>query len=122
MNVTYEKPTNLVGALTARLDGTLNALTADELWESASQRTDEGIRFVVFDLTKVTILTSAGIGVLVRLYTRLNDREGGLAIYGCNPRIREIITIVMLDKILNVCDTEDEAWEAIKQTLETAAT
>ena len=122
MNVTYEKLTNLVGALTARLDGTLNALTADELWESASQRTDEGIRFVVFDLTKVTILTSAGIGVLVRLYTRLNDREGGLAIYGCNPRIREIITIVMLDKILNVCDTEDEAWEAIKQTLETAAT
>jgi len=122
MQVTYDRPPDHEGALIARLDGTLNALTSDELWESASQQTDEGTRFVVFDFTKVAMLTSAGIGILVRLYTRLNDREGGLAIYGCNPKIREIITIVMLDKILNVCDTEDQAWEAIKQALETAET
>lgn len=122
MQVTYDRPPDHDGALIIRLDGTLNALTADELWESVSQRIDEETRLFVVDFTKVIMLTSAGIGILVRLYTRLKDREGVLAIYGCNPKIREIITIVMLDKILNVCDTEDQAWEAIKQALETAAT
>ena len=122
MQVTYDRPPKHDGALIIRLGGTLNVLTADELWESASQQIDEETRFFVLDFTKVAMLTSAGIGILVRLYTRLKEREGGLAIYGCNPRIREIITIVMLDKILNVCDTEDQAWEAIKQALEIAAT
>ena len=77
-------------------------------------------RFVVLDLTKVTILTSAGIGVLIRLFTRLKGYQGGLAVYGCNAKIREIFTIVMVDGILKVCDTEGQAWEAIKNRSEPA--
>ncbi len=114
MNITYEKPPEVEGALIARLDGSLNALTADQLWETASKQVDQGARIVVLDFTKITMLTSAGIGILVRLYTRLNDREGSLAVFGCSPKIREIIAIVMLEQILHVCNSEDQAWEATK--------
>ena len=38
MNVTYDRPPEHDGALIARLDGTLNALTADELWEAIASR------------------------------------------------------------------------------------
>lgn len=122
MQVNYEHPAERPGALIVHLDGTLNALTADQLWESISQKIEEEGRLVVFDFTEVSMLTSAGIGILVRLYTRLKDREGGLAVFGCSAKIREIIAIVMLEKILNVCDDEDQAWEAIKETPETATT
>ncbi len=122
MHVTYETPTGREGALIAHLSGVFNADAAEQLWESASQLFDEETRFVVFDFTRVTILTSAGIGILVRLYTRLKVYEGGLAVFGCSSKVREIFTIVMLDAVLHVCDSEDQAWKAIKQALETAAT
>ena len=83
------------------------------LWESASQLVDRTTRFLVFDFTKITMMTSAGIGTLVRLHTRLQGLGGGLAIYGCSSRVREIFSIVMLDKILAVHDTESEACRVL---------
>lgn len=118
MHISYETPPELEGGLIVRLDGALNALTADQLWETSSQLIDEKTRFVVVDFTKLSILTSAGIGILVRLYTRIKSLEGGLAVYGGSAKIRDVITIVMLDKILHVCDDEDQAWEAIREALE----
>ena len=122
MQVNYERPPGHPGALIARLSGAVNALEANQLWESVSQQLDDETRFVIFDFTKVTMLTSAGIGILVRLYTRLKDREGSLAIFGCSSKIREIFTIVMLDEVLKVSDSEDQAWDAIRETHETATT
>ena len=114
MQVIFEKPEGRDNALVARLSGAVNALTAGELWELISGQLDDEIRFVVLDLTGVTMLTSNGIGILVRLYTRLNALEGGVAVYGCNSKIREIFTIVMLHEVLKVRDTEAEAWQALE--------
>lgn len=114
MHVTYETPTGREGALIAHLSGVFNADAAGQLWESASQLVNEETRFVVFDFTRVTILTSAGIGILIRLYTRLKFYKGGLAVFGCSSKILEIFTIVMVEEILNVRDTEAEAWAAIE--------
>ena len=100
-------------ALIARCSGALDALGADQLWESASPLIDVETRFVVFDFGRLTMLTSAGLGILVRLYTRANGFGGGLAIFGCNDKIREVISIVQLDKIFPVRDSETEAWTAV---------
>ena len=114
MNVTYEPSTTLEGALIAHLGGTFDANAAIELWETVSQRVDDETRFVVFDFSEITILTSAGIGILVRLFTRLKSYGGGLAIFGCNSKVREVFSIVMLDTILKVCETDEEAWESLR--------
>ncbi len=116
MHVTYETPAGREGALVAHLSGVFNEDAAGQLWESASQLVDEETRFVVFDFTRVTILTSAGIGILVRLYTRLKVYQGRLAVFGCSSKVREIFSIVMLEQILHVCDSETEAWEKIGTT------
>ena len=113
MQVTYETPPERSGALIARCGGALNALAADQLWESASQLIGDDTRMIVLDFGRVTMLTSAGLGMLVRLYTRVNGLGGGLAIFGCNDKIRQVIAIVMLDTLLKVRDTESEAWQAL---------
>ena len=122
MQLTFENHPEVESALIVHLAGSLNVDGATVLWESASQLVDHTTRSLIFDFTKITMMTSDGIGTLVRLHTRLQGLGGGLAIYGCSSKVREIFSIVMLDKILNVCDTEDQAWEAIKQAQETAAT
>ena len=114
MKVTYEHRPDRPGALIAHLRGSIDPVGAIMFWESASQLVDDETRFVVFDFSGVTMLTSAGLGTLVRLYTRLQGHGGGLAIFGCGDKIREIINIVMLTEILKVRDTEDQAWAALE--------
>ena len=90
MQVNFERPPGRREVLIGRLGGAVNALAADQLWQSTTQQLEDETRFVVFDFSEVTMLTSAGIGILVRLYTRLKDRGGGLAVFGCSGKIREI--------------------------------
>ncbi len=117
MHVSYESPPDVEGGLIIHLAGSLDVHGAAMLWETASQLVDQETRFIVVDFTKVSILTSAGIGILIRLFTRLKGYEGGLAVFGCGSKIREIFTIVMVDQILKVRDNEDQAWEAIERTV-----
>lgn len=114
MIATYERPTDHPGSLVVHLSGAFKALAADKLWDAISQQIDEETCRVVLDFTGVSLVASAGLGILVRLYTRLQGLGGGLAVYGCNEKIRGVIHIVMLTDLLNVCDTEADAWAAVE--------
>jgi anti-anti-sigma factor len=114
MQMTFEPSKDHPGALIGRLSGTFDIVAADEFWNEASRLVDPETRYVVFDLTDLSIMTSAGLGILVRLYARLKDYGGGMAIFGCIPKVHETFSIVMIDTVLNVSDTETEAWQAIQ--------
>ena len=113
MQITFEHPSDHPGALLGRLAGTFDIIAADEFWNAVSQRVSPDTRHVVFDLSELSIMTSAGLGILVRLYARLKDSGGGLAIFGCSPKVHETFAIVQIDGILKVCATEAEAWQSI---------
>jgi anti-anti-sigma factor len=114
MQMTFETPKEHPGALIGRLSGSFDIVAADEFWKTVSQRVDTETSYVVFDLTDLAIMTSAGLGILVRLYARLKDYGGGLAIFGCSPKVHETFSIVMVDSVLNVSDTEADAWAALE--------
>ncbi len=114
MQLAYEVDSEIAGALVVRLGGSLEVNGAAKLWEMASEQANEETRYFLFDLTDVNIVTSAGIGVLVRLLVRLRGFGGAIAIYGCNDKIREVFTIVQLDGILQVCDSEQAARQKLK--------
>lgn len=109
MQVVFEPDRELVDGLVVRLQGAVDVVTADRLWELVSERIDRGVRFFLFDFSGVTIVTSAGIGMLVRLLIRLRGRGGSVAVFGCNDHICEVFEIVLLKEILHVSGSEDEA-------------
>jgi len=113
MQLAHEVDPEIEGALVLRLGGALEVNGAAQLWEMASECAGDDARFFLFDLSDVHIVTSAGIGVLVRLLVRLRGFGGAIAIYGCNEKIREVFTIVQLDGILGVCDSEEEARQKL---------
>ena len=114
MKLSYEPDPKIADGLVVRLAGNLEINGATQLWDDVSTRADEDTRFFIFDFTNVPIVTSAGIGTLVRLYVRLQGFGGSLAICGCSDKICEIFSIVMLKDILQVCDTEEEARARLK--------
>ena len=113
MQMTFETPKDHPDALVGRLSGTFDIVAADEFWKTVSKLVTRDTPYVVFDLTDLSLMPSAGLGILVRLYARLKDYGGGLAIHGCRPKVHETFAIVMVDTILNVSDTEDQAWKAL---------
>lgn len=114
MQVVFEPDHEMDDALVVRIQGRVDVVSAGRLWESASERTGAGVRFFLFDFSKVTIVTSAGIGMLVRLLIRLRGQGGTLAVFGCNEHICEVFEIVLLKEILHVSGSEDEAREKLR--------
>ena len=114
MEVVFEPDNEIDDALVARLQGAVDVVTADRLWELASERVDRSVRFFLFDFSGVTIVTSAGIGMLVRLLIRLKGRGGTIAVFGCNDHICEVFDIVLLKEILHVSGSEDEARRCLR--------
>jgi len=115
MKLTFEPDPAIPDGLVVRLSGNLDVNSATHLWDDVSTRAGEETRFFIFDFTDVPIVTSAGIGTLVRLLVRLRGYGGAVAICGCSDKIREVFSIVMLEDILQVCDSEDEAREKLAQ-------
>lgn len=89
--------------------GTFDAVGADLLWERAAAVLNEEVPSLLVDLTGVELIASAGIGTLVRLLHRVQKLDGRLVAFGANPRVRQVIDVVMLGDILGMCDTIEEA-------------
>ena len=115
MNLSFDPDQSIPDGLVVRLSGNLDINSASQLWDEVSDRAGEETRFFIFDFTNVPIVTSAGIGTLVRLLVRLRGYGGAVAICGCSDKIREVFSIVMLDDILQVCDSEEAAREKLAQ-------
>jgi anti-sigma B factor antagonist/stage II sporulation protein AA (anti-sigma F factor antagonist) len=93
----------------ASLFGHLNEDGTERVWQATSSLLDEGHPSLVVDLGQVDLLTSAGLGTLVRLHHRVHKLGGRIALFGASSRVRDVIDIVMLTDILNLCATMDEA-------------
>lgn len=115
MQLSFEPDPQIPDGLIVRLSGNLEINGATKLWETVSTRVGENARFFLFDFSDVLIITSAGIGTLVRFLVRLRGLGGATAIFGCSDKICEVFEIVMLKDILLVCDSEEEARERLQR-------
>lgn len=86
--------------LTVTLVGELNTLSAPEL-EQAVKDDLKSIDTIIFDMTDLTYITSAGLRILLVAQQELDDR-GGVIICGLRPEIREVIEITGFDTILTI--------------------
>jgi anti-anti-sigma factor len=117
MKLSYEPDPTITGGLVVRLSGKLEVNGAAQLWDEVSGRAGEDARFFIFDFSDVHIITSAGIGTLVRFFVRLRGFGGAVAIFGCSDKVCEVFEIVMLKDVLQVCNSEEEARARLRQTV-----
>lgn len=114
-DVSFEQDPELENVLLVRLAGPLEVASVDKVWNRITEQTSGGRSYLLFDFSKVPIVTSAGIGMLVRALIRLQNRGGSLAVFGCDDKICEVFKIVMLKQILNVSDSVDAARDALRE-------
>lgn len=67
---------------------------------------------IVFNLTELENMYSAGIGILANCFTKARDADKTLCICGLKPIIHRTLTITGIEPVLKSYDTEAEALAA----------
>lgn len=70
----------------------------------------------VLDIREVTFIDSAGLGLLVRLLSRVRASAGDLKLCGAGPNVEQALTVTRLKSVLGTYATENDAIAAFYQT------
>src|SRR5215218_1392911 len=97
MEFYYHELDRSVLILTA--DGGLNADSADDFVRQLEGLIDAGVKRMIIDCSRLTYISSYGIGVLVRLHTRLAKRGGNVKLAALQSIILKALNTVRLGKM-----------------------
>lgn len=87
--------------LDVSIEGRLDAVTSPELEEKLMPALD-GIKTLVFDLTKLSVISSAGLRVLLSALKVMDSSGGTLTIKNASEDVRKVFRLTGFLEVLNV--------------------
>ena len=69
------------------------------------------IPLVVVDLSRVAIVPSLALGLLVQMASKCRAREQKLKLAGVQPPVRQVFSITRLDRVFQFADSVEAALE-----------
>ncbi|MCX6688511.1 MAG: STAS domain-containing protein, partial [Methanoregula sp.] len=106
MDIRYEKPGS---APVFVLDGRIDSAGSIQLDNAIKTRLQAADRFVVFDMTHVSYMSSAGIRVFSMLERVLRQKNGHLFLCALQPSVAKVLEITGFQRVFSVCATTAEA-------------
>jgi len=91
--------------IVGRIDGT----TTNRLDQAIATVMDGGNRRIIFDLTEVDYVSSAGLRTILMAAKRANAGGGCIALFGLQPAVEEIMTTSGFTSIVELCASESDA-------------
>lgn len=70
---------------------------------------EKKINNIVIDLKNVSMITSLGIGGIIRALRTVRDQKGEMKLSGVNISVKKVLEITKLSEIIEIFDTADEA-------------
>ena len=71
---------------------------------------------LIIDFCNVQFLSSAVLGLLIRVSKKIYEQDGQLRLCNINPKIHEIFKVTRLTKIFDIYKDMDSAAEGLSQT------
>ena len=96
MTINVERDFEIV---TLEITGRLDTTTAPNL-ESVINEIPEDTKELIFDMTGVEYISSAGIRVLLGAYKKMSTNQGAMRIEKANDMVREVFEMAGLLKML----------------------
>src|SRR5689334_25348062 len=98
----------IVARLQAKMmdDHVLKALARSIDEASAS---DPGVTLVIVDMSRVAIVPSLALGLLLQISNKCSARQQRLKLVGVQPQIRKVFAITKLDRVFQFADAVDAA-------------
>lgn len=90
----------------AVLDGTVIEAIGKLLYPLVDE---QAIKKAVFDMSRVRMLSSQMLGVLITFEKKMATIHGQFVICGLRPELQKVFRITQLDKVFKFAEKEDEA-------------
>ena len=90
-------------------DEALKTLT--RLIDEASGAAGGGVQLVVIELSKVMLLPSMALGLLVQISNKCKSREQRLKLAGVQPQVRQVFSVTRLDRVFQFADSVEAAMQ-----------
>ncbi len=74
----------------------------DELREAITDFIEQGNKKLILDLSRVSIINSAGIGALISAYTNFSKSGGDVVLTGVNKSVKNVFIITKLSEIFDI--------------------
>jgi anti-sigma B factor antagonist len=97
------------GTVVLVVHGDADLHVAPELRDRLTRTIDEGATALVVDLSDVAFVDSMGLGVLLGATKRMRAAGGHLRLVVARPEVRRIFEITLLDRVLEIDATREEA-------------
>ena len=89
-------------AVTLTLRGSLDGETCTLLDREVVLALNEPVNTMIFDMTGVDFVTSAGIGTIMKAKTSLARKKAELAMIGVQPQVQKVFEIIRVLPMLQV--------------------
>ena len=90
------------------LSGQLDSDAAPALDKQIQKALGDGANIIILDMASLKMITSAGVGVVMKTQTSLAKRGGELMMLNMQPQIKKVFEIVRLLPTLQVFDNTQE--------------
>ncbi len=98
-----------------RLEGRLDASSSPELESKLNEQIGQNRLKILVDFSRLDYLSSAGMRLLLSTTKKLKAKEGKLMLVSINDEVMEIIKMAGFERILQIFNTEKEAFDSLKQ-------
>lgn len=92
---------------------TLDAKTA-QLGRAELQEQIRGHQHVILDLSRVTFVDSAGLGVLIGCLRQVKQGRGELSLCGLTSNVRTLFQLCHMHRLFQIYNTREEALRAFR--------
>jgi anti-sigma B factor antagonist len=90
------------GILIVNADGGLNSKNADQFINELGALIDAGQNKIVVDCSHLDYISSYGLGVLVRLHSKLAKRGGDVKLACVKVAIEKVLTLTRLNSLFEI--------------------
>lgn len=98
------------GVKLLRFKGRLDALSAPEVERHVFRTIEKGHHRLIFNFASVDYLSSAGMRMLLSTSKRVRALDGKVVLTTLQPNVLDVLKISGFDNILEIADTEEEAF------------
>ena len=110
MKVEYVKKGNVL--LVTPNESRLDAGVAQSFKSKMIEFFEEGHNDILIDLSKVTLIDSSGLGVLVSILKKVGEK-GEVRLCGLRENIKSLFQLTRLDKVFDIYHSREEAVDSI---------
>jgi anti-sigma B factor antagonist len=91
------------------LSGRLDATTSSQLEKVVVERLQSGENRLLFDLSNLQYISSAGLRSLAAVLVKCRDEGGDMKLAALNERVTRVFKIIGFDLLMSVTDTPETA-------------